>query len=79
MCLQHLTRRPGFTRSKRWMNVGGHGLHDRRELDFKEANEMDGCRLSHPVSRASGSDREGWRGEVSTSNFTDKTEGGQAC
>lgn len=54
-------------------------MHDRRELDFKEANEMDGCRLSHPVSRASGSDREGWRGEVSTSNFTDKTEGGQAC
>lgn len=33
------------------------GLHDRRELDFTEANKMDGCRASHPVSTASGSDR----------------------
>lgn len=31
------------------------GLHERRELDFTEANKMDGCRPSHPVSAASGS------------------------
>lgn len=33
------------------------GLHDRRELDFTESNKMNGCRPSHPVSMASGSDR----------------------
>lgn len=31
------------------------GLHKKRELDFTEANKMDGCGPSHPVSTASGS------------------------
>lgn len=31
------------------------GVRERRELDFTEANKMDGGRPSHPVSTASGS------------------------
>lgn len=43
---------------------GWAGWHDRRELDFTEANKMDGRGPSHPVSTASGSDRA--VGEVSS-------------
>lgn len=58
-------------------------MHEMRELDFTEANKMDGCRPSHPVSTASspavGYLREVAEKSASSSHLTDNKEGGQAC